>query len=315
MLFAVFFLTGATTNFTSGRTPKKDPPPPAKPAVAEPVEPEPKPVPGTETVAVAVPGTGTVPGTDVPVSGTDVPVSTDVSPEPAPIPEPKTETPPSVISSPEGARDPAPQNEISRPPGLEMTAAVPAAPVPLPETLLLDDALPEGAAPDGAWIWDDSNFSAGKLSHGHPPGEGVQSHGATLPKPLPVTAQEMITQECWLDPANPPKGIALQFRLSSGDEVGVYWEGEEEVFKPQEGQELWYYGPLPELGQWAKLEILAEDMGLEEAQVTGIRFVTHGGRVLWDRTALTAAPPIEEARDILEPPTGVRPNMGDARSP
>lgn len=120
----------------------------------------------------------------------------------------------------------------------------------------------------------------------------------------------MITQEVWLDPADPPKGIVLQLRLSTGDEVGVYWEGEEEVFKPQGGQELWYYGPLPELGRWAKLEILAEDMGLEEAQLNNIRFVTHGGRALWDRTLLTAAPPIEEADAALGQPMEVRPNFG-----
>ena len=112
----------------------------------------------------------------------------------------------------------------------------------------------------------------------------------------------MITQDVWLDPADPPKGFALQFKLATGDEVGVYWEGEEEVFKPEEGKELWYYGPLPELGQWTKLEILAEDMGLEEAQVTGIRFLTWGGRVLWNRTVLTQAPPIEEASDLLDKP-------------
>ncbi|MDO8730887.1 MAG: hypothetical protein Q7J69_06875, partial [Candidatus Omnitrophota bacterium] len=120
--------------------------------------------------------------------------------------------------------------------------------------------------------------------HSHPSAKGLQSHGYSPAAPLPVAANGMIIQEVWLDPADPPKGIALQFKLSTGDEVGVYWEGEEELFKPEEGQELWYYGPLPELGQWTKLEILAEDMGLEEAQVAGIRFVTWDGRVLWNRT-------------------------------
>ena len=124
----------------------------------------------------------------------------------------------------------------------------------------------------------------------------------------------MITQEVWLDPADPPQGIALQLKLATGDEVGVYWEGEEEVFKPEEGRELWYYGLLPELGQWTKLEILAEDMGLEDAQVTEIRFVTWGGRVLWNRTVLTQAPPIEEADTLLNQPVKVRPSMGDRSS-
>ena len=187
----------------------------------------------------------------------------------------------------------------------------PAAPsAPIPETLLLDDELPQGATQEGTWVWENGQPSAGKLFHSHPPAKGIQSHGYSPEKPIPIPTNAMITQEVWLDPANPPKGIALQLRLTTGDEVGVYWEGEEEVFKPQEGQELWYYGLLPELGQWAKLEILVEDMGLEDAQVAGVRFVTHGGRVLWDKTVLTAAPPIEEEGGPSENPMGIRPDFG-----
>ncbi len=126
-------------------------------------------------------------------------------------------------------------------------------------------------------------------------------------EPFPVTVKKMITQQVWLDPSDPPKGISLQLKLAAGEEVGVYWEGEEEVFRPQESQELWYYGPLPELGKWVTLEVLAEDLGLEEGQVAGIRFVTYGGRVLWDKTVLTEAPPIEEPKD-LSGPVGIRPS-------
>ena len=183
-----------------------------------------------------------------------------------------------------------------------VTEPVPAEPAPPPETVWLDDKLPEGATPEGTWIWDSAQLPDGALSHGHLSREGLQSHGFSPAAPLPIAANGMITQDVWLDPADPPKAISLQLKLATGDEVGVYWEGEEEVFKPEEGKELWYYGPLPELGQWAKLEILAEDMGLEEAQVIGIRFLAWGGRVLWNRTALTQAPPIEEANDLPDQP-------------
>ena len=186
----------------------------------------------------------------------------------------------------------------------------PAAPAPIPEILLLDDELPKGSTQEGTWVWEKGQPSDGKLFHSHPPAKGIRSHGYSLEELVPVTANSMIVQEVWLDPAAPPMGIALQLRLSTGDEVGVYWEGEEEVFKPKQGEELWYYGPMPELGQWAKLEILVEDLGLEEAQVTGIRFVTYDGRALWDRTLLTAAPPIEEAETALDP-AQVRPDLGN----
>ena len=190
-------------------------------------------------------------------------------------------------------------------------AVVPAV-VPIPEVVLLEDDLPAGAAAEGTWVWDAANFTSGKRSHGHPPAKGLQSHGFSFQKMVPVTVKEMITQQVWLDPANPPKGISLQMKLSSAEEVGVYWEAEEEVFKPQESQELWYYGPLPELGKWITLEVLAEGLGLEEGQIAGFRFVTYGGRVLWDRTLLTAAPPLEEPKN-LSGPTDVRPGFGKNR--
>ncbi len=222
-----------------------------------------------------------------------------VEPEPAPVVEPQPETP--VGSDPTGGQTPS---------GLE----VPAVPAPPPETVWLGGKLPEGATAQGTWIWDSARLPAGALSHGHPSGKELQSHGYSPATPLPISANGMIFQDVWLDPADPPQGIALQLKLATGDEVGVYWEGEEEVFKPEDGQELWYYGPLPELGQWTKLEILAEDMGLEDSQVTEVRFVTWDGRVLWNRTVLMQAPPLEEADTLLNHPVDIRPTLGNRSS-
>ena len=123
----------------------------------------------------------------------------------------------------------------------------------------------------------------------------MNSHAVVLP-PVTLPAHSMIVQQVWLDPQDPPRGIALQFKLVSGEEVGVYWEGEEEVFNPTEYEELWYYGLLPELGRWITLKVLTEDLGLEKSQIAGIRFVTYDGKALWDKTVLTDAPPLEEPK-------------------
>ena len=178
------------------------------------------------------------------------------------------------------------------------------------ETVWLDDVLPANAKSEGTWAWDLELFSSGTQSHGHPAENGLRSHGYTLEQAVAIPVNGMITQQVWLDPANPPRGISLQFRLATGDWVGVYWEGEEEVFKPSEAQELWYYGVLPELGKWIKLEILSEDLGLEDQGVTGLRFVTYDGRALWDRTALTEAPSIEQLQGPGETPVEIRPELG-----
>jgi hypothetical protein len=153
------------------------------------------------------------------------------------------------------------------------------------QTIWMDDDLPEGAEPEGTWVWDDQNKSSGRRSHGHPPLPGVQSHGWIGPKQkLPLLSQ--ILQDVWLDPSNPPSGIAIRFQKADGEEIGVYWEGEEEVFTPGEYGELLYYGFLPELGRWTTLAIRAEDLGLEDMEIVGVHFLTYGGRALWDRTAI-----------------------------
>ncbi len=183
------------------------------------------------------------------------------------------------------------------------------APASVPETIWLDDDLPAEARPEGTWVWDDKNFSSGTRSHGHPAGEGPRLHGCEM-EPALVPVNGMITQQVWLDPADPPEGISLQFHLATGEWIGVYWEGEQEVFRPSEEQELWYYGSLPEFGTWSRLEVLAEDLGLEDEAISGLRFVTYDGRALWDRTTLTEAPPIEEPEQVTEPAPDLRPQLG-----
>ncbi len=153
-------------------------------------------------------------------------------------------------------------------------------------TIWLDDALPPGAQELGSWEWDTETVQSGERAHFHPSGHGVHQHGFTFQDPVILPADGKIIQEVWLDPGDPPQGIALRFKLTSGEGAGVYWEGEEEVFAPEEYEALWYYGLLPKLGVWTELAILVEDLGLEDAEVIELRFLTFDGRVLWDRTAL-----------------------------
>lgn len=172
---------------------------------------------------------------------------------------------------------------------------------PLPTGIVwLEDELPADAQMQGTWIWDEELKASGTRSHGHPPAPGAQGHGFTA-EPITLPLNGRVLQQVWLDPQDPPEGIAVRFKLPTGEEVGVYWEGEKEVFTPGDYEELWYYGILPELGVWVDLEILAEDLGLEEEQVVGMNFMTYGGRVLWDRTVVSELP-AEEAEAPAEEP-------------
>lgn len=156
---------------------------------------------------------------------------------------------------------------------------------PAADVVVLEDELPAGATTTGAWVWD-AQAASGAKSHSHPPAGGMQRHAVTFAAPITVPPQGEVVTSVWLDPANPPKGVMITFVLSTGEETGVYWEGEEEVFNPGEDEEIWYYGLLPEFGAWTPLAVAAEDLGIEASSVKGITFVTHGGRVLWDRTVV-----------------------------
>ena len=231
--------------------------------------------------------TGDSPQGDTPQSGVS-PLWT-VPEEVRPL-EPEPTPPPAPSESPTAAH-PKPEPEPVPPPPV----SAPAQPAPPPEIVWMDDDLPADAEIEGPWVWETSLVGSGNKSHGHPPQQGLQSHAVTFAKPWPIRSTQMITQQVWLDPQNPPSGIALQLKRADGEEAGVYWEGEQEVFNPAEHEDLWYYGLLPELGRWVTLEILAEDLGLEDAQISGIRFVTLDGRALWDKTTIKEAPPLEGA--------------------
>ena len=186
-------------------------------------------------------------------------------------------------------------------------AATAVTPTP-PETILIDDELPPEAKAAGTWTWDATQAASGTKSHGHPVGKGLQQHSVTFASPVAIPKNGELVTSVWLDPAAPPRGIMLKLTLENGEQTGVYWEGEEEVFNPGENEEVWYYGLLPELGTWAPLAVAAEDLGIEENTITGITFVTYDGRVLWDQTIVRqaaegpAVPPGDEDVDLPTPP-------------
>ena len=170
---------------------------------------------------------------------------------------------------------------------------------------MIDDDLPADAKAEGTWAWDSAKAASGTKSHGHPSAKGMQQHKVVFTNPVPIPRNGEIVTSVWLDPADAPRGIMVKFALETGDETGVYWEGEEEVFNPGEDEEIWYYGLLPEFGVWTPLAVAAEDLGIEEAKLKAITFVTYDGKVLWDRTVIHQAPPVPQmppaAVDVTAP--------------
>lgn len=170
--------------------------------------------------------------------------------------------------------------------------------------VLLDDALPEGSTSRGIWDWDSSLKFSGERSHTEPSMKGLTEHSYTLLKPIGIPKNHVIEQYVYLDPNNMPKGILIKFRFELNGkegEIGVYREGEEEVFIFNNDEPMLYEGTLPYAGKWEKLEIPADDLNLGGTELIGISFVTYGGKAYWDLTQITPIKQGQEAHTEFTP--------------
>jgi len=151
--------------------------------------------------------------------------------------------------------------------------------------VFIDDELPADASLEGMWTWDETIKTSGMRSHTALSSVGTAMHGVVC-APYEIPSSSGFTQDVYLVRDGMPGAIMMKFLLENGEEVGIYWEGETEVVRPQMDEKLWYKGTLPPPGVWARLEFLAKDIGLERKKITGIRFITFSGKAYWDRTSL-----------------------------
>lgn len=174
-------------------------------------------------------------------------------------------------------------------------------------------------------VWLDDDAPAGAkffASPGHPtrfvdkvPGGGVFSGQRALqrvdkgltqdvaegmtPQELPVQAE--LFAYVWLDPQDPPKTLMLQYfstgwlhRAVWGDYDAIAWG------KPNSPERV-LIGPLPAAGQWVRLAVPAERLGLHAgAKVSGFAVTQFGGTVYWDKVGVegTSDPAADPSRSL-----------------
>lgn len=107
-------------------------------------------------------------------------------------------------------------------------------------------------------------------------------------EPLPIPAEAKIFAHVYLDPANPPRSIMLQFfkggwnhRVVWGDYDAIPWGTVNTV-------ERVHMGDLPAPGQWIRLEVPVEKIGLATGDMlTGFALTQFGGTVFWDHVGVS----------------------------
>ncbi len=154
-------------------------------------------------------------------------------------------------------------------------------------TVWVDDSLPAGAIPavDGdLWNWVGSNPApySGAKGHQSIAASGLHQHYFDwASSPLEVGVGEVLYAYVYVDPANPPSQIMLQWNDGSW-EHRAYWGANRILYGADGGAGRKYIGPVPNAGQWIRLEVPAKDVGLEGRSIRGMAFSLFDGRVTWD---------------------------------
>jgi len=156
------------------------------------------------------------------------------------------------------------------------------------DVLWFDDSLPNGAQPgaDGGdgWNWVTSNpapFSGLTAHQSNLNSSNHQHYFSFAWNTLTVNTGDVLVAYVFLDPANPPLELMLQWTNSSW-EHRAYWGANINNYGVDGTVSRRSMGPLPATGQWARLEVPASLVGLEGSTVQGMAFTLWGGRATWD---------------------------------
>jgi hypothetical protein len=105
---------------------------------------------------------------------------------------------------------------------------------------------------------------------------------------LTLGAGDRLFAYAYIDPANPPAEIMLQWS-TGGEWRNVYWGADNINWVGTR----YYVGPVPAAGRWVRLEVSAALLNLEGTTLHGMSFNAWGGRVTWDRAGRYSPPPAE----------------------
>jgi YD repeat-containing protein len=156
----------------------------------------------------------------------------------------------------------------------------------------VDDAVPSGATTTGDYSWNWMSASpapfSGTLAHQSTIAAGMHQHlfsGATAK--LQINEGESLFAYVYIDPENTPSEIMLQWSDGTSWDHRAYWGANNIVAGTDGTDSRRYIGPLPATGQWVRLNITANQVGLEGRLVSGMSFAQYGGRATWDRAGKT----------------------------
>lgn len=157
------------------------------------------------------------------------------------------------------------------------------------ETIWVDDTTPAGAILAGdveGWSWINANPApyTGTRCHQSAINAGVHQHYFyNAISTMTVGEGDRLFVYIFIDPANPPSEVMLQWHAAGNWEHRAYWGANNITWGVDSSVARRKIGGLPIANGWVRLEVAAADVGLEGMTVDGMAFTLFGGRAYWDR--------------------------------
>ncbi|MFM8734523.1 MAG: PSD1 and planctomycete cytochrome C domain-containing protein, partial [Pirellulales bacterium] len=165
------------------------------------------------------------------------------------------------------------------------------------EHVWLDDDFPAGAdvkSTPGSTTWLEGDAIAGVFSGRRSVERTAQGTAQDFferaAAPLAIPRDAEIFAHVWIDPANPPKSVMLQFHAGpAGWDHRAVWGDQAAIDWGKAGTTSRHHvGPLPEPGRWVRLAVPAAAIGLgPDDVVTGFSLTQSDGHVRWDKAGVT----------------------------
>jgi mono/diheme cytochrome c family protein len=173
---------------------------------------------------------------------------------------------------------------------------------PLPATtktefVWIDDALPEGATPQGDGPWE----FLGKPGHPVFSGRTALRNRAQGMKQrffdnaahkLRAGAGDTLFAYVYMNTTNPPKELMLQWHTKGGWSHRAYWGANLIDFGKDGTPERTRLGDLPAYGKWVRLDVPVEKLKLAPGtEIEGWAFTQFDGTAYWDKAGIETRTP------------------------
>jgi hypothetical protein len=170
----------------------------------------------------------------------------------------------------------------------------------------IEDAVPQGASPQGDGPWEfvtrpDHPVLGGQAALRITAQGLKQRFFDNAGRKLKVGDGDSLFAHVFIDPLNPPKEIMLQWHTAGAWTHRAYW-GENVIAWGKDGTpERLRIGDLPPAGKWIRLEVEVKKLGLKPGTVIdGWAFTQQDGTACWDRAGIETWTPQEgQVHDTL----------------